>query len=280
MVANVGSSSIFGPSAESMLLHHRTFAMHKPRGVLSISGNVAGQRTLSDLFDQCSGHIGRLDVQTSGLLLLTEDSSLLRAVLGHGNMQKTYSLLLGGSPTQNALTSLGAPLSFSRAGRTVHAEAARVQDIRIFDDWQLAANFEDIDRDDINHISPAVRRVVPESSRLTEVELQISQGRHHQIRRLCHRAGVDLLHLRRTAIGPIALGSMCPGEVRELSADEKWQLYTALLSRVQQGHARKAAAAQARKGRERRKQLRARWREDTSGESPQIVTPEGQTRHK
>ena len=48
-----------------------------------------------------------------------------------------------------------------------------------------------------------------------QVEVQLRQGRHHQIRRLCQRAGLRLLHLRRLSVGPIELGGMTPGEARE-----------------------------------------------------------------
>ena len=55
---------------------------------------------------------------------------------------------------------------------------------------------------------------IPHDGWLTEVEVQLRQGRHHQIRRLCQRAGLRLLHLRRRSVGPIALDGMVPGEVR------------------------------------------------------------------
>ena len=57
---------------------------------------------------------------------------------------------------------------------------------------------------------------IPEDGWLTEVEVQLRQGRNHQIRRLCKRAGLRLLHLRRISVGPITLGRMVPGEVRAI----------------------------------------------------------------
>ena len=81
--------------------------------------------------------------------------------------------------------------------------------------------------------------------------MQLRQGRHHQIRRLCKRAGLRLLHLRRISVGPIALGGMVPGEVRELSAEEKAALYAACLpgGALLGAHARRASAMAAARAR-------------------------------
>ena len=92
---------------------------------------------------------------------------------------------------------------------------------------------------------------IPEDGWLTEVEVQLRQGRNHQIRRLCKRAGLRLLHLRRISVGPIALGGMAPGEVRELSAEEKAALYAACLpgGALLGAHARRASAMAAARAR-------------------------------
>ena len=66
---------------------------------------------------------------------------------------------------------------------------------------------------------------VPDGGWLTYVDLEIRQGRHHQIRRLCRRAGLKLRHLKRLSVGPVALGSLPPGGVRELGRDEREALY-------------------------------------------------------
>ena len=67
---------------------------------------------------------------------------------------------------------------------------------------------------------------------MTRVEVTLSQGRHHQVRRLCRRAGLRLLHLRRLAVGPVALDGLEPGEVRVLTRDEKRALYEWCLPRL------------------------------------------------
>ena len=115
-------------------------------------------------------------------------------------------------------------------------------------DATLATEYEFIDRADIEVAhrqrlalremrKPARSRAtgklvppyVPEDGWLTRVELTIAQGRHHQVRRLCTRAGLKLRHLRRVAVGPVVLGELAVGGVRELSREEKRVLYSECL---------------------------------------------------
>ena len=96
---------------------------------------------------------------------------------------------------------------------------------------------------------------------LTEVAIEICQGRHHQIRRLCSRADLRLLHLRRVSIGPIELGEMRAGDVRALSSEETKALQDACLPRYLEGVERRRKAEDTAKQRARRKELRVRWRE-------------------
>ena len=70
---------------------------------------------------------------------------------------------------------------------------------------------------------------MPEGGWLTRVELELRQGRHHQIRRLCRRARVKLRHLERTAVGPVELGALPAGGVRVLGLEERRALYAACL---------------------------------------------------
>ena len=75
---------------------------------------------------------------------------------------------------------------------------------------------------------------VPDGGWLTYVDLEIRQGRHHQIRRLCRRAGLKLRHLKRLSVGPVALGSLPPGGVRELGRDEREALYARCLPQLRE----------------------------------------------
>ena len=122
-------------------------------------------------------------------------------------------------------------------------------------DPALATEFDLVDRDDDDAVAAtrAQRRVerepkvsratgalvpawVPEDGWLTRVELTLSQGRHHQVRRLCKLAGLRLRHLRRVAVGPVTLDGVGlvdqPGAVRVLSREQKAELYRVCLPRL------------------------------------------------
>mmetsp|Transcript_14860 Transcript_14860/g.14770 ORF Transcript_14860/g.14770 Transcript_14860/m.14770 type:complete len:137 (+) Transcript_14860:120-530(+) len=92
----------------------------------------------------------------------------------------------------------------------------------------------------------SIRPFVHSNGWLTELTVTIQQGRHHQIRRLCARAGFKLRHLRRVSFGPIQLGgSMQPGDVRVLGIEEKSQLYRACVPCLEGAHERRTQAMEA-----------------------------------
>ena len=130
-----------------------TYAIHKPRGVLSAARDAnPHRRTLTDVMltagvEPLPGHVGRLDLETSGLILVTADSLLLEAALGiprpgvtdseaaSASLTKAYELLLAGrhDPDSSALRDLGEPLTHQRGGREFHSDAAAcVRHLRTF----------------------------------------------------------------------------------------------------------------------------------------------------
>ena len=257
------------PAADPLSL--TTYAIYKPRNVLSAVGETndhfqCKHPNLTKLMVDAgvkplNGHVGRLDAQTSGLILVTADSWLLRGVLNwpqvieqYGEaeqpMTKRYELLLAGRHEADSekLSALGEPLTHQRNNRRYHSDAAvSVEHLGSFRDDALATgDYELIDRIDHEQVErdraklererrrPRISRAtgevvpafVPEGGWLTRVSVVLAQGRHHQIRRLCKRAGLRLLHLKRVAVGPCELlPSDTPGTVRPLCREEKQALY-------------------------------------------------------
>ena len=262
------ADTALGDAVESEVV----YAMHKPRGVVSkVQAPSPYQRTLTDVMEDAGvppipGHVGRLDAETSGLLLLTTHSLLLRSLVGQPEVLdayggaavgKVYRLLLAGRHARGdgAIASLQEPLAFERSERVIRADSARLLRLRTFrhdaiasGEYKLLGRAEGAALDEERAALRAARAApvvvrssgatraphVPDGGWLTYVDLEIRQGRHHQIRRLCRRAGLKLRHLKRLSVGPVALGSLPPGGVRELGRDEREALYARCLPQLRE----------------------------------------------
>jgi pseudouridine synthase len=232
------------------------YAIYKPRNVVSAMSDKK-LRTLADVMRKAgvtpplpSSHIGRLDYETSGLILTTNIGSLVGAVLDcERPLPKTYELLVAGAhpPESPQLISLEEELVFNLGSRVIQADSASINSVSVFNSPELTFEHIFIDRDDHDVVARgrAIQRArradrepirsrasgdliaprVPNSGWLTRVELTIHQGRNRQIRRLCTRANLKLLHLKRTKIGPLDLGALLPGEVHPLDNAEKAALF-------------------------------------------------------
>jgi 23S rRNA pseudouridine2605 synthase len=163
-----------------------TFAVHKPAGVVSTARDTHGRPTVLDLVDAEGLRlypVGRLDADSSGLLLLTNDGELANR-LTHPSFEvaKTYRATLAGAP--------------------------------IGDD-ALARLREGVQLDDGPTAPAQVRRVGGR-----EIELTIHEGRNRQVRRMCAAVGHPVLALRRVSFGPLALDGLAEGEHRRLDEHE------------------------------------------------------------
>jgi 23S rRNA pseudouridine2605 synthase len=164
-------------------------AMNKPRGVLTAVRDPAGRRTVRDLL--ASEHarakpVGRLDRDSSGLLLLTTDGDLHFAITGpRSAVRKTYRVVVNGV----------------------------VEDAR-FDPLRAGAWL------DGERLAPMAVRIVAASPRTTELEMVLTEGRFRQIRRTLHGISLRVLSLDRIAIGPLRLGDLARGASRELAPSE------------------------------------------------------------
>lgn len=172
----------------------RYVVLHKPRGVLSVLDDDRGRRTVRDLLPDAEGlyPAGRLDYNSEGLLLLTDDGPLTQR-LTHPRYEheKEYLVLARGEPPVEVLRALRAGIELED-GRTAPARVGRVEQ------------------------TPFGR--APQG----EVWLRfvLHEGRKRQIRRMCKAVGLGVRRLIRVRIGPILLGDLEAGQHRALTADE------------------------------------------------------------
>ncbi len=168
---------------------HRYVMLHKPAKVMTTMRDPEGRRTVADLIPPEVGRVvpvGRLDYETSGLLLMTDDGDLAN-VLAHPRfgVEKTYRAIVRG-----------------RLDET---------DVR---------RFRDGIRLEEGPTHPAKVRVVRTSRGASEIDITIHEGRNRQVRRMFEALGHPVSSLTRTRFGPLALGSLRPGRWRELSLKE------------------------------------------------------------
>jgi 23S rRNA pseudouridine2605 synthase len=161
------------------------YALNKPAGVVSTARDPQGRPTVTDLVasDLRLYPVGRLDIDTTGLILLTNDGQLAHR-LTHPRFEvpKTYEAVLANAPVrEHALTAL-------REG--VELEDGRTAPAR-------------------------VRRVRPD-----RLEITVHEGRKRQVRRMCEQVGHPVRRLTRVGFGPLALGDLRPGSYRRLTARE------------------------------------------------------------
>ncbi|MDQ6688326.1 MAG: rRNA pseudouridine synthase [Actinomycetota bacterium] len=179
-------------NVRSDLVH---LAFNKPQRVLSTMSDPDGRPCLGDYVrdrPQRLFHVGRLDAETEGLLLLTNDGPLAHR-LTHPSfgVPKTYLAEVSGPVSTEAIRRM-------RAGVEL-------------DDGPVAVDSV---------------RVVESVGHRALVELTVHEGRNHVVRRLLDEVGHPVQRLVRTALGPVALGSLRSGSMRRLSAAELGQLYT------------------------------------------------------
>jgi 23S rRNA pseudouridine2605 synthase len=164
--------------------------LHKPAGVVTTARDPHGRPTVVDLVEHTSRvvPIGRLDADTTGVLVLTNDGQLAHH-LAHPRygVEKVYEAEVEGSPDEGTLQKLRDGVELDD-GRTAPA-AARV--LR--------------------------RRSETETSLL---ELTLHEGRKHQVKRMCEAVGHPVRRLHRSRYAGLELGDLVPGEWRELAVDE------------------------------------------------------------
>jgi 23S rRNA pseudouridine2605 synthase len=170
------------------------YLMNKPVGVVTTASDEEGRETVMDLLDDLDVRVypvGRLDLDSEGAVLLTNDGDLaLRLTHPRYGVTKTYLAEVEGSVKD----------------KTVRRLARGVE----LDDGVTG---------------PARARLIERAPGGTLIEISLSEGRNRQVRRMLESVGHPVRRLVRTAIGPLMLGRLKPATYRRLKSDEVRELY-------------------------------------------------------
>jgi 23S rRNA pseudouridine2605 synthase len=178
--------------------------LYKPKGYLTTYKDPEGRRTVYDLMpgiDQFISPVGRLDLDSSGLLIMTNDTDFGNHIMSpESKVAKTYLV-------KSSLLLSDEQLDRLRAGMELADGPTR----------------------------PAIVNRIRDSARYTFFEITISEGRNRQVRRMVEALGAKVLKLVRVAIGPIRIGDLQIGTYREMTAAEVSQLYGRTFGRAAGG---------------------------------------------
>ena len=172
---------------------HHYYMLNKPAGVVSATEDRSEQTVLSLLNGVPYRGLfpaGRLDKDTEGLLLITDDGGLAHRLLAPDrHVDKTYFVRAAGIVTQEDLQSLRDGMDIGEKKRTLPAEA--------------------------------VLQAVSEEDNTSEVLLTIREGKYHQVKRMFEKIGRPVRYLKRLSFGALVLDpNLAPGEYRELTEEE------------------------------------------------------------
>lgn len=174
--------------------HHLYFVLNKPRGVVSTMDDPLGRVTLTRYMDRQKErlfHVGRLDTDTEGLILLTNDGEFAHR-MAHPSyaVSKSYLAEVEGEVTEKTIARL--------------AKGLRLDD---------------------GPVKPDKVKLVDVAGGRSLVRITLHEGRNRIVRRMMDAVGHPVNKLTRTSIGPVKLGRLRPGESRHLERDEIGSLF-------------------------------------------------------
>jgi len=196
---------------------------HKPKWVLSVMNDGKGRKNLSELdFIHNMHPVGRLDYDTSGLLLFSSDGSLTQTLLHPSNeIQKEYVALVVGAVNEEDLRKTleeGVETSMG-------AFPANLVEANPIPEDQVKPLIDDI----LNNLPPEYELdkleekgylFFKDATELSEVRLVVEEGKHRMIRRILANSGYPVIGLKRERLGAASLDDLEPGQYRELTEKE------------------------------------------------------------
>ena len=163
--------------------------LHKPRGYLTSMSDDRGRKCVSELVEELGTRVypvGRLDKDSEGLLLMTNDGAFANLIAHPStHVPKVYRVTVRPGVTEEQLTRMSVGIEI---------------------DGRMTA--------------PATIRVLEQQQGRVVLEFVIHEGRNRQIRNMCEAVGLEVARLKRTAIGPVKLGMLPQGQFRDLEPDE------------------------------------------------------------
>ena len=169
--------------------HHHYILLNKPRGFVTTLSDEKGRKTVAELVADIGVRlypVGRLDMDSDGLLLMTDDGELTnRLTHPRHEIPKHYHVTVKGEVDKDTLARLCAPF--------------------LLDGYRTL---------------PVQVEILTQSGNETQLRFSLYEGRNRQIRRMCEEVGLKILRLTRVAIGEIGLGNLQDGKYRHLTAAE------------------------------------------------------------
>jgi 23S rRNA pseudouridine2605 synthase len=170
-------------------------ALNKPRGVVTTASDEKGRETVYSYLPEnfpWVAPVGRLDMASEGLLLLTNDSEwAARISAPETHLDKTYHVQIDRIADENLLDALRHGIRSSEDGELLRAKRASLLRLGERNSW---------------------------------IEIVLDEGKNRQIRRMLEQLQIEVLRLVRVAIGPLALGDLAKGETRIIQKEEKQAL--------------------------------------------------------
>lgn len=168
--------------------------LNKPRGYVTTMSDEKGRKTVRDIVKDCPARVypvGRLDIDSEGLLIMTNDGDFANAVMHPSNeKEKIYRVKVRGCVSEDDMKILSSPIDIEG-----------------------------------KYTVPADVSVIKNSGDISVMDIKIHEGKNRQIRRLCAKANLEITELKRIKIGPVELGKLKSGEWRYMTEKEKSEFY-------------------------------------------------------